>query len=464
MSLYSFYAATIVASKSTLLELSCDRLVLSWTTISIISFAIFIAQTTAWTTLFTPQPFLMPSQVMFRDGDFLKPIPGDPLANIWAQNQIETLLSGVVPAGESLNLTVSFVHNAFQVNSTTWGILPFPSPYQSPYPQWTRINAIQQGTTAEVSCKAMSKSDPAVSPFNKTLGEGYSLFTLCCNCTSDDNSGLGPPIILYTTAYRYLAFASCPYRNNTREQGITIYTYSKWEPAIKVCTLKPQILDVNVTYNYAEPNAGTITIQPLPDSRVDLDLNNTILDSFIQNLRNSFFFGQSTTSNVIMVSLLDIMDESLSSIDYGNLMDQLLADYIRGAFEFSSTLAREKLLDQYDNGTYVYDALLEKKNATQFVAAFVWGHISQSRIPTVVSPLIIMITTIIIVLCTFFRFIGRKNSEHILYFDPMDVRHVIAACGPSNVNELTLPDCGQDIIVYSEDVQIGLRKRTRQIW
>ena len=101
-----------------------------------------------------------------------------------------------------------------------------------------------------------------------------------------------------------------------------IYTYSSWEYATKTCTVKPQILDVNVTYNYAPPNAGTITIEPVADSLANLALNTPILGAFFANVQNSFFYTQSSTTNVIMVAMVDIVDD-LPEVDYDSVTNQL---------------------------------------------------------------------------------------------------------------------------------------------
>ena len=60
------------------------------------------------------------------------------------------------------------------------GILPITPTFDN----WTRIEAIQQGLTAEVNCIATSDSDPHLRINHTTMADRIFEVTLCCNCTS----------------------------------------------------------------------------------------------------------------------------------------------------------------------------------------------------------------------------------------------------------------------------------------
>ena len=69
-------------------------------------------------------------------------------------------------------------------DSRPGGILPIVPTFDN----WTRIEAIQQGLTAEVNCTATSDSDPYISVNQTVVGHGIFQVDLCCNCTSGTNS------------------------------------------------------------------------------------------------------------------------------------------------------------------------------------------------------------------------------------------------------------------------------------
>ena len=51
-----------------------------------------------------------------------------------------------------------------------------------------------------------------------------------------------------------------------------------------------------------------------------------------------------------------------------------------------------------------------------------------------------------------------------MYFDPLDILHVVAACRSSNVHELAFPDYDQDLGAYGENVKVGLGINRRGSW
>ncbi|KAF8623853.1 hypothetical protein AX15_006172 [Amanita polypyramis BW_CC] len=473
--LSTFYAATKVVQRSPILKFDGR---LNWTIITFFNIFLFTVQTSAWTTLFTPRQVAMESEVKFEDGNFSEPIyAGSTLILDTSKNQIETLISGYDAARQSLGLPASFAHNGFEFNGSTWGILPLPSVYASSYSEWTSIEAVQQGSTANVTCSPIARGDPAIQAARQTStisGSSVIQTHLCCNCTSGDTSGQGYDYLFYgfpdaghprqTTLY--IVFTVCPYIGNTNEQGITVYTADLSGAFSKICTIKPQLLDVTVTYGATSADSGTVAIEPHLQLS-NYNLNTAIVANFVNDLKSSFFFAQSATGNEIISALDETAQEfnsTLSSIpsEYARLMNRLMANFIRGIYEFSTTGAREGLQQNYtsllDNRTVFYERI-----STKSLEVVVWGHIPNIRTPVMLAPLIIMALNIILLIHSFIRCAEMVNEgrwddlKHIMYFDPMDFLHVLAACKSSNVGGLAFPSYDQDIGKYVEKVDVVLQ-------
>ena len=99
------------------------------------------------------------------------------------------------------------------------GILPIAPTFDN----WTRIEAMQQGFTAEVNCAATSDSDPHIRIKQTNVADGIFEVALCCNCTSVSTSTISHLDICFllndVSDYRsslvygfggYLASTTCP--------------------------------------------------------------------------------------------------------------------------------------------------------------------------------------------------------------------------------------------------------------
>ena len=104
--------------------------------------------------------------------------------------------SGYAAATEGTNMTQFISFNGYVLNGTCrktrppllriltlhnsrlGGVFPLMPPK---FDNWTRVEAVQQGLTAEVNCAAA----PAFDPDKTDLGRGIIKVSLCCNCTSD---------------------------------------------------------------------------------------------------------------------------------------------------------------------------------------------------------------------------------------------------------------------------------------
>ena len=73
------------------------------------------------------------------------------------------------------------VRRTFVLNiSYPGGILPITPTFDN----WTRVEAIQQGLTAEVNCTQMAASDPYIHINQTAVTPEITEVFFCCNCTS----------------------------------------------------------------------------------------------------------------------------------------------------------------------------------------------------------------------------------------------------------------------------------------
>jgi hypothetical protein len=89
--------------------------------------------------------------------------------------------------------------------------------------------------------------------------------------------------------------------------------------------------------------------------------------------------------------------------------------------------------------------------STTYVHAIVWGQVPRFRLIIVISPLAIMLATIIITLASLYR-ARRFGADYIASFNTMDTLHIIAACSLGNAHTLSFPNYDKDIGLFSKDV------------
>ena len=98
---------------------------------------------------------------------------------------------------------------------------------------------------------------------------------------------------------------------------------------------------------------------------------------------------------------------------------------------------------------------LQSFPSTTYVHAIVWGQVPRFRLIIVISPLAIMLTTIIIILASLYR-ARHLSADYIASFNTMDTLHIMAACSVGNIHALSFPDYGEDISLFSKDVGVEL--------
>ena len=91
--------------------------------------------------------------------------------------------------------------------------------------------------------------------------------------------------------------------------------------------------------------------------------------------------------------------------------------------------------------------------STTYVNAVVWGQVPRFRLIVAVSPLVIVIATVVIIL-TSLNNARHLDIDHIASFNAMDTLHIIAACSSGNVNTVSFPDYSKNIGLFSKDVEV----------
>jgi hypothetical protein len=145
-------------------------------------------------------------------------------------------------------------------------------------------------------------------------------------------------------------------------------------------------------------------------------------------------------------------------------------DYIRGVFEFEASV--RSVLQQSNSYLLIIRQVAREVYAmmfcdgcmyqpqsfpsTTYVRAIVWGQDPRFRVIIVLSPLAIMIATVVIILASLYRARHLDLYQGIASFSAMDPLHLIAACSSGNVHTLSFPDYCQDIGLFSKNVRVEL--------
>ena len=93
--------------------------------------------------------------------------------------------------------------------------------------------------------------------------------------------------------------------------------------------------------------------------------------------------------------------------------------------------------------------------STTYVNSVAWGQVPRFRLIVAISPLVIMIATIVIIL-TSLNNAKHLDLDHIASFNAMDALYIIAACSLGNVNTVSFPGYSKNIGLFSKDVEVEL--------
>ena len=97
---------------------------------------------------------------------------------------------------------------------------------------------------------------------------------------------------------------------------------------------------------------------------------------------------------------------------------------------------------------------LQSFPSTTYVHAVVWGQVPRFRLNIVISPLAIMLATIIIILASLYR-ARHLDVGYVASFNTMDTLHIIAACSLGNAHTLSFPDYDKDVRVELSEIGAG---------
>ena len=89
-------------------------------------------------------------------------------------------------------------------------------PITPTFDNWTRVEAIQQGLTAEVNCTETSGSDPFIRIQHAAVAPGMLKVALCCNCTSGGLKEVSDTQSIVYGPGGYLASTICPISNEDK--------------------------------------------------------------------------------------------------------------------------------------------------------------------------------------------------------------------------------------------------------
>lgn len=257
-----------------------------------------------------------------------------------------------------------------------------------------------------------------------------------------------------------------------------------------VCTIKPQLLNVTVTYE----NTGIVSINSTTEIPTDLPVNtSSVAQSVIAAVRNHLPLTQSSASNSVVDTLYGLtpvnlyhdvnMSWSQVEVAFSPLMvnapfsrflslklPPYQAAYIQGAIEATATVrpihkisvaetdhTKQALRQSFTSKFEFPDmpGIFQTVSTKTYMQVIVWGQVAQLRLMIIIAPMAIMISTISLVLLSFYwaRHLRLKYDSH---FDPMDVLHIIAACGSGNVQTITFPGYSNDISAFCKYVDVEL--------
>src|SRR6266550_2882344 len=235
-------------------------------------------------------------------------------------------------------------------------------------------------------------------------------------------------------------------------------------PLTQTCTIRPRWLHVNVTY----VREGFVTLEPLTQKLPEIRLiSSSIIQSTVSSLSNHFSNSQTMSENHIGDTIFSLMPHMLP----GHASDSQSKEFMRKKMvstdhiispghlillirliTFGACLNMERrcaLFSQHSNSCLLTIRQYSRSNlrckhqpdcpqpqtfqSTTYVHAVVWGQAPRFRLIIAISPMAIMITTIIIILASLNK-ARHLDLDYIASFNAMDPLHIITACSLGNVH------------------------------
>ncbi|KAF8336081.1 hypothetical protein F5887DRAFT_1285508 [Amanita rubescens] len=221
------------------------------------------------------------------------------------------------------------------------------------------------------------------------------------------------------------------------------------------CNIKPQILNVSVIYN----NTGYVTLEPL--WQTSTYPTSTVVTNIMAALEYHLSITQAPDMNIAIEAIYELYTAAYPSSpeveDYAPLAD-LMAAYIQGVIENEATNLRYTL-SLFSDIQVPQEPVYAKINET-FVF---WGAADPKyKLLIVAAPLLIMLSTIIIILVALSLAWPLKWSKNNMSFDPMSIIHLIIACSIGQVDPLQFKGYDKaSIYDKPNDVKFGLAEMPR---
>ncbi|KAF8694692.1 hypothetical protein AX14_001935 [Amanita brunnescens Koide BX004] len=296
MSLYSLYARITVGSGDTLFDFGNGRR--AWTFISLVSLLLFAVQTAAWTTILTPRVTDIPYQTSFQDFNYADADAiyhgGSELGSMDWATAWQSGYAAAMNSKTNMTLYPSFFGYIF--NGTCRGILPITPTFDN----WTKVEAIQQGLTAEVNCEATPASDPDFRIHQTAMENGMVEIYLCCGCPGGTDIEVYSSELVVFDEARYVAFTTCSISDADNDITAYVIVYDAFPTGKHTCTIRPRWLNVNTTYI----RDGFVTVEPtyqLPDIPLH---SSSIIQSATSILEDHFTNSQTPWQNNILENMI----------------------------------------------------------------------------------------------------------------------------------------------------------------
>ncbi|KAF7376955.1 hypothetical protein MSAN_00113300 [Mycena sanguinolenta] len=449
MSLGEFTTRVKISSRSLVLQ----HRQLKWSVASIALLILTGVQTSGWSTLLTPLPISIPSNMTGTELNLSSPMLRQMQSSgaldycVFQSNVLPSFSVGRTESGyaavkddNGFPATLTMMDETFNVE--TAGILPLslydtnttlffngttvipttlqPTADQLPDSLSSNFTMTQQGFTTVIDCEFVNSTDPAfaaslttdtVKDWSSGAQDGnitFSQLTAGSTCTAPAKTNLSS-MSAYTSGNQanYILMVGC----QAGENYTLIFQSSGTYDFLKtmVCTLTPQITTVDVVYSDSNFFFATITPTTREDSGV------------AEPGRGSCWVGGHDDNREYED---DFGDEDDDILDYMEL-------YINAVAEYSGSVLRACLSAQNEVfASGVPSNMTITSNGILLTQTVGWQHTSFDTFIVLIPGTIIAVLTIIIVLLA----VGER-SENFGNFNPTDPMHLLSAAASGGLHD-----------------------------
>ncbi|KAJ7786743.1 hypothetical protein B0H14DRAFT_3583112 [Mycena olivaceomarginata] len=429
-------------------------------------------QTAGWSALITPRAIVISTPLIGHEIDLSSPLLRQMQSNAALNNCVT---NGTVKGDLSLPATFNVMDQAF--NRSTGGILPlglsplnsstwFPGTKTLPAtirPQWdiprslsSSYSLMQQGFTADVSCKFWDRTDATIPPIyiqnttvaawnDTTVGASKIYFaTLYSYCDT-------PQYLNWTEAYtltnqpNYMSMIACPSQNEYKlifdggRKGLYGFI------GTTVCSVSPKITNVAVTYSDVIDVATSA-------GGVAADISGPATFSAVTALYQMVYFSQAIVSNSMGDKLRALIEEVDGDTFTANTTLRTTEEYVRGVTEYSGSVFRACLSSNPDFLNALPSTMTVPTRGMFRSETVGWIPAAPVTILELLPGTIVALLTIYSVVVAVSRHAGEPESE---YFDPSDAMHLVAAAAAGGLNNVFF-GTEEENIRAAEDVHVSL--------